>query len=115
MRIQIAVATLFCVSSISYSAVAAVTTGDEEEVRKLIVAMAANSETVRQDLQTIENSYEIVFIPGILGSMLRIGDFTYGDDKLTADKLVYNAGLKVTPDQEVPCETLNQFNLRTKN
>ena len=45
MRILTAITTLFCVSSIIYSAIAADTTADDEEADRLIVAMAEKSET----------------------------------------------------------------------
>lgn len=108
MRILTAITTLFCVSSIIYSAIAADTTADDEEADRLIVAMAEKSETVRKGIQSINDSYNVVFIPGILGSVLKIGNKTYGDDKLAADWLAYD------PDspKKASCETLNQFKVR---
>jgi pimeloyl-ACP methyl ester carboxylesterase len=66
-------------------------------------SIAATSETLRNKVDTVAESYDIVFVPGILGSQIKIGSFTYGRDKITADKLVYN------PGQGAEASTLNEF------
>lgn len=75
----------------------------EHEVEDWITSRASTSEALRAKVAEVRESYEIVFVPGILGSQLKIGDFTYGKDPIEAHKLVFE------PRQPVEPATLNEF------
>jgi pimeloyl-ACP methyl ester carboxylesterase len=54
-------------------------------------------------LREVDTSYEVVFIPGILGSKLNIdGKYVYGEDEIDSSKLAYRPGQKVVA---TPLET----------
>jgi hypothetical protein len=61
------------------------------------------NEELKQKIDEIDDNLEIVFIPGILGSQLSIGDYVYGKDPINASKLVFD------PEQKVSAATLNEF------
>jgi pimeloyl-ACP methyl ester carboxylesterase len=65
--------------------------------------IAKSNKGLKEKIDALDDSYEIVFIPGILGSELTIGNFVYGKDKIKADKLVFD------PKQRVEARTLNTF------
>jgi hypothetical protein len=53
-----------------------------DEIQRWARERAPRHTGLRDKMFELDDSYEIVFIPGILGSKLKIGDFTYGDDPL---------------------------------
>jgi pimeloyl-ACP methyl ester carboxylesterase len=59
-----------------------------EDVYNWANERARTHDELRDAIKAVEDSYEIVFIPGILGSKLRIGDYTYGHDPIDPSKLV---------------------------
>jgi pimeloyl-ACP methyl ester carboxylesterase len=74
-----------------------------KEFMSWVNGAAINNKDLRQKLKSIDDNYEIVFIPGILGSRLTIGDYIYGEHPTRTDKLIFDK------KQEVIAETLNKF------
>ena len=52
---------------------------------------AQTNPALRQRLLELDKVYEVLFIPGILGSRLEIGGFIWGESPIQADKLVLNS------------------------
>ncbi len=73
------------------------------EVLSWVDQAAKSNKGLKEKLNSLNDSYEIVFIPGILGSELTIGNYVYGRDAIKADKLVFD------PKQRVDARTLNTF------
>jgi pimeloyl-ACP methyl ester carboxylesterase len=78
------------------------------EVQNWAKARATRHEALSRKIIEIDNSYEVVFIPGILGSKLKIGDFTYGDDEILGRNLIFD------PKQTVEATMLNSFNAHVR-
>jgi pimeloyl-ACP methyl ester carboxylesterase len=75
----------------------------EREIEEWIRFRASTSKALRDKVAEVNESYEIVFVPGILGSQLQIGSFTYGKDPIDARKLAFGRA------QTARAMTLNQF------
>jgi pimeloyl-ACP methyl ester carboxylesterase len=75
----------------------------ERELEEWIRTRATTSKALRDKIAEVNESYEIVFVPGILGSQLQIGSFTYGKDPIDARHLAFGAA------QSTRATTLNQF------
>ena len=73
------------------------------EVREWAQARAKTHKGLHDKMDEIEDSFRIAFIPGILGSQLQIGDFTYGKDPIDARKLMFQ------PGDYAQSQTLNSF------
>src|SRR6266852_4499591 len=56
---------------------------------------AQTNPALRQRLLELDKVYEVLFIPGILGSKLEIDGFIWGESPIQADKLVLNSKQKV--------------------
>lgn len=79
---------------------------NEEEVEGWLKQRSQNHSGLASKAADVQASYEVVFIPGILASKLHIDDYTFGEDEIRADKLVFD------PAQKVEAATLNQFKAR---
>lgn len=75
----------------------------QAEVDDFLVQRSRTHQELAQKILETRDSYEVVFIPGILGSKLKIGSFTYGDDPIDAKRLAFD------PKQSVETATLNRF------
>src|SRR5258708_6007332 len=58
------------------------------EVLDWVKKRAVKHSGLRTAYDQIEGAYELVFIPGILGSKLRIGSYTFGNDEVDCEQLV---------------------------
>src|SRR3989442_15740006 len=67
---------------------------------------AQTNAALRQWLLELDKAYEVVFIPGILGSRLEIDGFIWGESPIQAEKLVLN------PKQRVKVSMLETFQVR---
>lgn len=69
-----------------------------------MVKLAEKHEGLSMKINELRDSYEIVFIPGILGSCLKIGSYVFGKDRIDCTKLVLSEANK----HAVP-QIMNQF------
>lgn len=58
------------------------------EVIRWAKRVAPTNSGLQQRLLELDGKYDVLFIPGIMGSRLKIGDFVWGESKVEADKLV---------------------------
>lgn len=63
------------------------------EVIRWAEQVAQENQDLRQRLLELDKIYDVLFIPGIMGSKLKIGDFVWGESKVEADKLVLDPSL----------------------
>src|SRR5438128_12291609 len=57
---------------------------------------AQKNPALRQRLLELDKAYEVLFIPGILGSRLEIDGFIWGESPIQAEKLVLNPKQRVS-------------------
>lgn len=101
---RILLGTILCLSIfLESSALGALRTPTPREFADWQRSAATQSEALRKKIAAVQESYEIVFVPGILGSQLKIGNFVYGRDPISAKKLLYSV------DQAIESSTLNEF------
>lgn len=60
------------------------------EVRRWADAQAVHHDALREKLREIDDGYEVLFIPGFMGSRLEFPGFTYGVDAIQPDSLMGN-------------------------
>src|SRR5438094_814625 len=60
------------------------------EVRRWADAQAVQHNALREKLREIDDGYEVLFIPGFMGSRLEFPGFTYGVDAIQPDSLMGN-------------------------
>ncbi len=64
---------------------------------------------LRNLLLELDSSYEILFIPGLMGSRLQIGDFVWGEDKVEAEKLLLDDSRPAIPSMLYTFQARDQY------
>lgn len=77
-----------CLSLTSWAAGRTVSVDADRLARWMIARSDSAPTAVRQKIREIEDSYEFVFIPGIMGSKLKIGNYEFGKGRVDPHALV---------------------------
>lgn len=95
---------LFAIPVCSLAIEQRIAVSPEQLARWMIIRGDSAPPAVKAKMREIDDSFEIVFIPGIMGSKLKIGKYEFGDGKVDAKSLALR-----NPNEAAPAEILERY------